>query len=160
MSKDFERTGFLFGANSVFIEELYQQYLNDPSSVDQSWIEFFSKQPDISPFKSTSKVIIKDLPKQESTRTDPKTLSDVENKLRAKFMITAYREHGHYLANLDPLGLEVKKTHAELELNIEDFGFSENNLSQNVDVTNELSDIKNCSVAELKEILERTYSGN
>ena len=26
MGKDFERTGFLFGANSVFIEELYQKF--------------------------------------------------------------------------------------------------------------------------------------
>jgi len=160
VGKDFERTGFLFGANSVFIEELYQQYLNDPSSVDPSWIEFFSNQHDISPFKSTSKVIIKDLPKQEPVRADSKTLSEVENKLRARFMITAYREHGHYLANLDPLGLEIKKTHAELELNIEDFGFSQDNLSQIIDVTNELSDLTSCSVGELKEILERTYSGN
>ena len=44
VSKNFEQTGFLFGANSVFIEELYQQCLNDPSSVDQSWVEFFSQQ--------------------------------------------------------------------------------------------------------------------
>lgn len=32
--EDFERTDFLFGANSVFIEELYQQFLKDPNSVD------------------------------------------------------------------------------------------------------------------------------
>ncbi len=160
VSKDFERTGFLFGANSVFIEELYQQYLANPSSVDQSWVEFFSQQTDFAPLKSTSKIIIKDLPKQESARTDRDSACDIENKLRAKFMITAYREHGHYLANLDPLGLEVKKTHAELELNIEDFGFSESNLSQNVDITNELSDLTSCTVGELKEILEKTYSGN
>ena len=75
-------------------------------------------------------------------------------------MITAYREHGHYLANLDPLGLEIKKTHSELDLDIEDFGFSENSLSQIINVTDELSDMESCSVRELKEILERTYSGN
>lgn len=160
VGKDFEQTGFLFGANSVFIEELYQQYLNDPSSVDQSWVGFFNEQHEAAPFKSTSKIIIKDLPKQASASTNPINVSDIENKLRAKFMITGYREHGHNLANLDPLGLEIKKTHTELELNIEDFRFSQENLSQNVDVTNELSDLTSCSVGELKEILERTYSGN
>lgn len=160
MSKDFERTGFLFGANSVFIEELYQQYLRDPSSVDQSWIEFFKEQSDVPPFKSTSRVIIKDMLKKAPLYVEAISAADVENKLRARFMINAYREHGHYLANLDPLGLEVKKTHEELKLNIRDFGFLENNLSQVVDVTNELSDLTSCSVGELKEILEKTYSGN
>ena len=128
MGKDFERTGFLFGDNSVFIEELYQQYLNDPSSVDQSWVGFFNEQHEAVPFKSTSKIIIKNLPKQTSASTSSINVTDIENKLRAKFMITAYREHGHYLANLDPLGLEIKKTHSELDLDIEDFGFSENSI--------------------------------
>ena len=77
VGKDFEQTGFLFGANSVFIEELYQQYLNDPSSVDQSWVGFFNEQHEATPFKSTSKIIIKDLPKQASASTNPINVSDI-----------------------------------------------------------------------------------
>jgi 2-oxoglutarate dehydrogenase E1 component len=46
MTKDFEHSGFLFGGNSVFIEELYQKYLENPNSVDQSWAEFFKAQND------------------------------------------------------------------------------------------------------------------
>jgi multifunctional 2-oxoglutarate metabolism enzyme len=30
-----------FGANSGLIEELYQRYLDDPSSVDDDWRTFF-----------------------------------------------------------------------------------------------------------------------
>ena len=37
----FEKTSFLQGINSPFIEELYLKYLNDPQSIPQSWIEFF-----------------------------------------------------------------------------------------------------------------------
>ena len=37
----FEKTSFLQGINSPFIEELYLKYLNDPKSIPQSWIEFF-----------------------------------------------------------------------------------------------------------------------
>ena len=37
----FEKTSFLQGSNSPFIEELYLQYLNDPNSIPQSWAEFF-----------------------------------------------------------------------------------------------------------------------
>ena len=60
MPKDFEETSFLFGSNSVFIEELYQQYLKDPASVDPSWIEFFQDQNNFVPLKSTATVITKD----------------------------------------------------------------------------------------------------
>ena len=34
-------TTFLSGANAVFLSELYDQYLNNPSSVDPSWATFF-----------------------------------------------------------------------------------------------------------------------
>ena len=32
---------YLFGANEAYIAELYQRYLNDPGSVDESWVEIF-----------------------------------------------------------------------------------------------------------------------
>ncbi len=165
MSSDFEQTGFLFGSNSVFIEELYQKYLEDPSSIDPSWVEFFKDQVNFTPMKSTSRIIIKDEPKSDKLVSDKaksvvtgSTLS--ENSLRAKFMIMGYREHGHQLANLDPLGLEVKKTHSELKLDIEDFGFSTDQMNEEVDITGELSDITICTIGELRDILERTYSGS
>ena len=37
----FEKTSFLQGSNSTFIKELYLQYLNNPKSLPQSWLEFF-----------------------------------------------------------------------------------------------------------------------
>ena len=37
---------FLYGANSVFIEELYQRYLSNPASVDASWSRFFASLGD------------------------------------------------------------------------------------------------------------------
>ena len=38
----FEKTSFLQGSNSPFIKELYLQYLNDPTTIPQSWKEFFA----------------------------------------------------------------------------------------------------------------------
>ena len=37
----FEKTSFLQGGNSPFIKELYLQYLKDPTTIPQSWREFF-----------------------------------------------------------------------------------------------------------------------
>ena len=57
MAKDFKHSSFLFGSNSVFIEELYQKYLDNPNSVDQSWIEFFEGQNDVTQLKTTAKIV-------------------------------------------------------------------------------------------------------
>jgi 2-oxoglutarate dehydrogenase E1 component len=156
VSKEFDNTGFLFGANSVFIEELYQKYLEDPNSVDPSWVSFFSQQQDIIPFKSTSKIIIKQQP--IPYKADEKFETALENSLKARFMITAYRENGHYLAELDPLGLELRKTHQELDLELENFGFNKAESSTEVNVEKEFGDIKTCTIEQLQTMLEHTYA--
>ena len=37
----FKSTSALNGANANFVEDLYEQYLNDPDSVDEQWREKF-----------------------------------------------------------------------------------------------------------------------
>ena len=37
-----DQTSYLYGSNSVFIEELFEQYKENPGSVDASWQEFFA----------------------------------------------------------------------------------------------------------------------
>jgi 2-oxoglutarate dehydrogenase E1 component len=39
-------TSFLYGANAVFVEEMYARFLDDPSSVDPSWRAFFQQLRD------------------------------------------------------------------------------------------------------------------
>lgn len=160
---DFECSSFLFGSNSVFIEELYQKYLKDPTSVDPSWAKFFANQSDITPLKTSAQIIThitQDKAVISSNKIEPTSSSLAENSLRAKFMIKAYRERGHYLANLDPLALEVKKTKEELKLNLEDFGFNTSQLSELVDVSGEFDDLKIITLNELVDVLNRTYSGS
>ena len=160
---DFECSSFLFGSNSVFIEELYQKYLKDPTSVDPSWTKFFANQSDITPLKTSAQIIThitQDKAVISSNKIEPTSSSLAENSLRAKFMIKAYRERGHYLANLDPLALEVKKTKEELKLNLEDFGFNTSQLSELVDVSGEFDDLKIITLNELVDVLNRTYSGS
>ena len=37
----FEKTSFLGGNSSEFIEELYSQYVQNPKSISKEWREFF-----------------------------------------------------------------------------------------------------------------------
>ena len=40
------QTSFLFGQNATFIAELYQRFLDNPDSVDSSWLNFFTSLDD------------------------------------------------------------------------------------------------------------------
>ena len=110
MEENLKKTGFLFGGNAVFIEELYKQYLENPASVDQTWQEFFAGVKDSNQLlnKSTAKVIIKTAATEESKTSENPT--STPNNFNVGAMIKNYRKYAHYLAKLDPLGLEVTKT--------------------------------------------------
>jgi len=161
MEEDLKKTGFLFGGNAVFIEELYRQYLTNPTSVDQTWQEFFSSvkdnnEPIIN--KSTAKIIIPDDTKKESLNNN--LSSESLNSFKAKEMINAYRKHAHYLANLDPLGLELRKTKNDLKLNIETFGLDSSRLEENINITDEFVGTWNCKLSELVTKLDKIYAGS
>ncbi len=43
MMKVLETNSQLFGGNAPFVEDLYEQYLFDPTSVDAEWRAYFDK---------------------------------------------------------------------------------------------------------------------
>src|SRR6056297_2106673 len=54
-------TGSGFGANSWLVEEMYEQFVDDPSSVSESWQEFFadyqSQAPSVAAAAATSPAV-------------------------------------------------------------------------------------------------------
>ncbi|MBL0318766.1 MAG: 2-oxoglutarate dehydrogenase E1 component [Alphaproteobacteria bacterium] len=47
--QEFLNTSAVFGSNAIYIEEMYQRYLDAPQSVSEDWQVFFSKLKDASP---------------------------------------------------------------------------------------------------------------
>ena len=41
--KDLIENSYLFGGNAPYVEDLYEQYLEDPSSVDEKWRQYFDR---------------------------------------------------------------------------------------------------------------------
>ena len=41
MMQSYQGTSYLFGGNAPYVEELYEAYLNDPSSVPDNWRHYF-----------------------------------------------------------------------------------------------------------------------
>src|ERR1700746_637232 len=87
------------------IEGAYNRWRQDPSSVDESWRLFFEG------FEFGA-----------ARAAPPAEACEQASIIR---LIDAYRDLGHFLARLDPLG-EAKTTHPLLELS--EFGLDESDL--------------------------------
>ena len=104
--------------NDGYISEAYEAYRRDPSSVDESWRQFFrfaeslSGGPPAAPVESA-------LPGQ----ADPGFLRDVASAAK---LVDAIRSYGHLAVPLDPLGTRPEGT---AELTPEFHGLSEEDLA-------------------------------
>ncbi|MDE2229946.1 MAG: 2-oxoglutarate dehydrogenase E1 component [Alphaproteobacteria bacterium] len=165
---------FLTSQNGAFIAELYGRYLVDPKSVDPSWQGFFAELGD------EPKAFLKEMegPGWGAKRVSmlgnghlvaPTTVpaavaalpADVHqaalDSIRAMNLIRSYRVRGHLIAELDPLGLERRTDHPDLDPAT--FGFIEADYDRPIFVNNLLG----FSVATIREILaalRATYCGH
>ena len=107
-------------ANSSYVEDLYESYLIDPSSVPLEWGECFSEQG--APQNNDQPhAPIRQRLRQEATQ--PRRAVSVagnaaldQKQFHVLQLINAYRYAGHQYANLDPLGLTTNPVIPELEL--------------------------------------------
>ena len=76
------------------------------------------------------------------------------DSIRAIMMIRAYRIRGHLHANLDPLNLQPKKDHAELDYRT--YGFTDADLDRPIYIDYVLG-LETATLRQILEILERTY---
>ena len=184
----FQKTSFLSGTNSSYIEKLYAQYVENPSSIPDSWRQFFdglgdqkndiieNQGPSWAPsnIKHISNgdldIYEKYLPKnlngnsiKEKIIEKNKTLSNDErlnverstiDSIRAIMMIRAYRIRGHLIADLDPLQLQEKNYHPEL--NPETYGFKKEDRNRKIFLDKVLG-LEYATVNEILEILLKTY---
>ncbi len=81
-------------------------------------------------------------------------LSATRDSIRALMMIRAYRVRGHLAAHLDPLGLERKVAHPELDP--ASYGFTARDLDRSIYIDYVLG-LEFATVREILEILRRTY---
>jgi len=114
------------GANAAYVDELYESYLTDPNSVPEDWRVYFEKLP------SVDAAVESDVPHaavREYFLLQAKNRSRVQKfgagavsteherrQVRVLHLIAAYRNRGHQVAKLDPLGLMEREDVPDLEL--------------------------------------------
>ena len=176
----FNKTSFLEGSNSSFIEELYLKYINNPENVPQSWREFFDgldedqkiiqteiQGPSWSPKKNNiSQIIDKVKISVEDNFTKKELLSngdlatrdgyekEKEQSVKAIALIRAYRIRGHLIANLDPLGMMERKYLNELHPS--NHGFQKEDYNKKI-YLREYMDSKYATINEILSFLKKTY---
>jgi 2-oxoglutarate dehydrogenase E1 component len=95
------------GSNTAYLENLYEQYLDDPSSLSADWKSYFDALPGSKTKGDTSHQAIvqkfKNLPKNKHSSVQVTPVN--EKQIKVIQLIQAYRHRGHTKANLDPLGI-------------------------------------------------------
>lgn len=111
MMEDKLNFSYLFGSNAPYIEELYENFLNDPESVDERWKQYFTDlaaQPggverDVAhrPIQES----FANLAKKRATAAIAGTLDEnmMKKQVGVLRMMSAYRIQGVGAADLDPL---------------------------------------------------------
>jgi 2-oxoglutarate dehydrogenase E1 component len=130
---------FINRANADYVDGLYRQYLRDPSSVDERWALFFAGF-DAASGNGT---------RAARVQAKPETTPGVYD------LIHSYRELGHLIADLDPLGHNLT-SHPLLEPS--EFDFTEADLDRVFDCPS-FTGATRATLRELTARLRATYCG-
>ena len=141
---DIDGTTFLTGANAGFIAELYTRFLKNPQSVDESWRRFFSEMnDDVSGLVTELREPSWAKPAGPTTGNGAVPAKEIDenglrqatsDSIRTLQLIRSYRVRGHLEADLDPLGLEKRGHHPELDYR--SYGFTETDLDREIFINN------------------------
>ena len=132
----------LAGANADYIDRLYQQWTDDPQSVDEPWRHFFQgfefgyRPPETGDGEAVERALEAASPARPALAPAqpirPATARDVAHSMQGKVdaLMYHYRDIGHFAADLDPLG--SKRPFPEY-LTLDSFGLSEADLDRAFD---------------------------
>lgn len=170
-------------ANAAYVDEMYERYLEDPDSVGNDWGLFFAGF-EMGRSASAAAISSDQTPSPDAEPSAKATAKPSENTLRAPShaahvphehpshvrrpregtglptlgvfdLVHSYRELGHLIADLDPLGA-TEPTHELLDL--AEFGFTGNDLEAVIESPS-FRGCKSATLGELVELLRTTYCG-
>jgi len=152
----------LNGANIVYIEELYESYLDNAQSVSAEWRELFQQLPKIEGASveyhhSAIRDEFKELAKQPYRHVVSSGGGDAK-QVKVLQLINAFRFRGHQNANLDPLGLWQRDKIRDLQLSHHDL--SENDFDKEYNVGSFAIGQETMNLGGIYKALKNTYCGS
>ncbi len=148
-----DRFSFLNAAHTEFFAQLYDQYLENPDSVEPSWRSFFQGF-DFAMASNDGVEQVQQIADFSINNTDCSLVSD---KLQKEFnvlkLIDGYRSRGHLFTKTNPVR---DRRITSPTLDIENFGLSASDLSTVFDAA-KVIDIQPCSLQEIIRHLDAIY---
>lgn len=161
MSRDLEqkyRTSHLSGLNAGWVEQLYEDYLDDPESVPGHWRQQFDELLDGSAEDTRHRQIAARFAVLGALPAGRRAAPAAEDFKQAGVLrlINAFRVRGHQRARLDPLGLSERPDVPDLTL--EFHSLSQADLDTEFH-TGSLAAPDHLKLAEILDICQATYCG-
>ncbi len=149
------------GSNASFIEEMYEQYLVNPDSVDADWKAYFDaskgREAGDVPHSVIAEGVSKAAKQAVNNGTVGATGTGDERERNVGRLITAFRSRGHMGANIDPLELLVKPDAPDLTLGFHRLSEADANVEFSTGGVGGRSHMK---LGELFALLKATYTGS
>lgn len=164
------RSSYLSGNNAAFLEELYENYLQDPDSVPTAWRLYFQglEAGDGQPMRDIPHGPIREefaararmggfrAPLQLVTSEPGLSREAAEKQAAVLRLINAYRYRGHQAANLDPLDLREKPEVPDLDPAFHNLTEADMDRSFN---TGSLFTDEQLPLREIIQLLKDVYAG-
>ena len=178
---EYKKTSFLNKSNSAFIEQMYLKFINKDSDLLESWKNYFEGIGDeldvivkeingpswgLTKNKIDIDEIQKKIEKDEISLSSKENISEINqkdltksnsNSIKAVALIRSYRQRGHLIAKLDPLGL--LKTEYLDELHPESYGFKKEDYKKKIHLDGVINK-QHSNIREILNFLKKTYCGS
>jgi 2-oxoglutarate dehydrogenase E1 component len=164
MNNLFDSTMY-FGGNAPFVEELYENYLDNPTSVPEEWRDYFDRLAQMPGFVARDVAhapvvaAFAELGKGGGFRQAAPATSSTEHHKQSAVgqLVTAYRSLGTRWADLDPLKRDPRPKIEELDPSF--YGFSESDINQTFSVGSLKGLPAEAKLGDILETLKQTYCG-
>ena len=158
----------LFGGNTPYVEEMYENYLANPGSVPDSWREYFDALQHVPAVDGSNAKDVPHLPvinafAERAKAGGTKVVMASENvemgrkRTAVQQLIAAYRNVGQRWADLDPLKRTERPNIPDLDPVF--YGFTDADQETVFDTSNTFFGKNNMSLRELLNALRETYCG-
>ncbi|CAN7279853.1 2-oxoglutarate dehydrogenase E1 component [Paraburkholderia sp. SIMBA_054] len=162
------KTSFLFGGNAPYVEEQYETYLADPTTVSEDWRGYFDALQDVPAVDGSDTgdvahgpVVSRFVELAKQTRTAGRSENDVlsfaRKQVAVQALISAYRMVGTRNAHLDPLRWTAPVPVPELNSSYYDLSHADMNTKFSMSGAHFSDQVE--TLGDLMQALKETYCG-
>lgn len=164
-------TSHISGANAVYLEMLFEKYIQDEFSVPDAWREYFDQLPSGSELGNNDvshehiityfRDLARNKQSDEAVRgsIDGAALEHERKQVSVIELIAGYRHRGHTKADLDPLGQAQRQHASALSLAFNELSQADMDTQFRTGMTFFGFQNNTASLRDILEALESTYAG-